>query len=366
MLPSRTASKPPCSALPHRWACSAALAPLALTALSAVEPRAVPIALDGLATRLLSTSAGGAEANDASSYPVLSSDGHFVAFASSASNLVPGDANEAGDVFRKDTVTGAIACVSVASNGFPALDESSSPSISGDGQRVVFASEASDIIATDTNKLIDIFLRELGTQTTTRISESASGAQADGSSSGPRLSADGRFVAFASVATNLVPGDTNGMSDVFVRDLQPGAVERISAGASGVQTDGASEGPSISADGRWVAFASTALNLLSGSTNGEPVRVWDVYVRDRVNGTTVRASSNLLGGKGNGHSFLAAISGEALLVNVSETAVTPEFSVEGRRLDLRDERHIEPLERTPRRELGAKRRAPFEGCRTES
>jgi Tol biopolymer transport system component len=296
--------------------CASCIAPLVLTVLIALAspspptPFAAVLTTDSPMTRRMSLSSQGAQANAESSYPVLSADGHFVAFASSASNLVVGDTNETGDIFVKDCTSGSIVCASMKTDGMPASGESYSPSISADGQRVVFASEAADLVADDTNKMSDVFLRDVVAHTTTRLSASAAGEQADGPSVAPRISSDGRFVAFASLATNLVPGDTNGVSDVFVRDVQAGTIERVSIGVGGEPANGPSEGASISADGRYVAFASTAINLLAGGDGWDPVRVWDVYVRDRVSGTTVRVSGNPSGGKGNGHSHSPAISAD--------------------------------------------------------
>jgi Tol biopolymer transport system component len=275
---------------------------------------ATALAQDAPTTTRISVGADGAQASGESAYPAISGDGRYVAFASSASNLVAGDSNEAGDIFVKDRTSGALTCASISTSGTPAAGESYAPSISGDGQRVVFVSEGADLVAGDGNQMADVFMRDLGAQTTTRISVSQAGVEADGSSSAPRISADGRFVAFASQATNLVAGDTNGESDVFVRDLQTGALERISVAAAGEPADGPSEGPALSADGRYVAFASTSSNLIPGENGAGATKVWDVYRRDRTAGTTVRVSANLSGGKGDGHSFAPAISADGRYV----------------------------------------------------
>src|SRR5262249_45043093 len=128
-----------------------------------------------------------------------------------------------------------------------------------------------------------------------RISVSADGAQGNGSSFFVATSADGRYVAFESFAGNLVPGDTNGKADVFVRDRLTGSIERVSVSSSGVQGNGASGLPSISADGRYVVFESDADNLVPGDTNAAT----DVFVRDRVLGTTTRVSVSSSGAQGN-------------------------------------------------------------------
>jgi Tol biopolymer transport system component len=277
-------------------------------------PPATAAADDLPATARVSIAANGAQGNDASAFPSISSDGSYVAFASSAWNLVAGDTNDAGDVFVKDCTTGGLSCVSLSTADAPANGESYAPSISADGQRIAFVSEASNLVAGDANKMADVFVRDAVSQTTSRISVSQAGVEADGSSSAPRISSDGRFVVFVSHATNLIAGDTNGQPDVFVRDLQSGALERISSGVAGAPADGASEGPALSSDGRYAVFASTASNLIPGEEGLGPTRVWDVYRRDRTSGTTVRVSLNLSGGKGDAHSFAPAISGDGRYV----------------------------------------------------
>src|SRR4029434_8337010 len=128
----------------------------------------------------------------------------------------------------------------------------------------------------DTNGIWDIFVRDLQLGTTERVSVSSAGAQASGLSHAPSVSADGRFVAFTSLAANLVAGDTNGSWDIFVRDRQLGTTERVSLTTSGGQAYSGSISASISADGRFVAFRSTAANLVAGDTNG----CADIFVRD--------------------------------------------------------------------------------------
>jgi Tol biopolymer transport system component len=282
-------------------------------ALECARPERAP---GGIAqpTRRVSNAARGSQANGASGYPSISADGRCIAFASVASNLVAGDENELGDVFVADVAGSALVCASVAPNGRPATGESHAPSISGDGLRVVFVSDAADLVDGDQNHAADVFLRDLRARTTTRVSVSAAGAEADGASYAPRISTDGRWVAFASQASNLVPRDTNGQPDVFLRDLQGGTLERISFAAGGGDADGASEGPALSSDGRYVAFASTALNLVPGENPAGATRVWDVYRRDRAAGTIVRVSASVSGGKGDGHSFAPAISADGRCV----------------------------------------------------
>jgi Tol biopolymer transport system component len=223
----------------------------------------------------------------------ISADGRHAVITSDATNLVRGDTNGRTDVFVRDVVAGTTVRASVSTGGEQADGTSTTAVISADGRYVAFASFATNLVAGDTNGKADVFVRDLATGTTERVSVSSTGAQADGSSStaGLAISANGRYVAFAANATNLVAGDTNNRTDVFVRDLTTGTTERVSVSTTGAQANegigiGSHLTPSLSADGRYVAFDSAASNLVAGDTNGKA----DVFVRDRVAGTTVRAS----------------------------------------------------------------------------
>src|SRR5262249_8644542 len=162
--------------------------------------------------------------------------------------------------------------------------DSLDPALSSNGRYVVFDSIASNLVTGDGNGVFDVFLRDLKNATTERVSVDSSGKEGNDSSRHPAVSMGGRYVAFVSSANNLVPGDSNGAADVFVRDRQNGTTERVSVDSSGTQSDGPSTTCAISTDGRFVAFASAADNLVAGDTNG----VFDVFVRDRQNGTTER------------------------------------------------------------------------------
>jgi Tol biopolymer transport system component len=269
-------------------------------------------------TERVSVSSKGVQGNAQSLYPSLSADGRFVAFYSDASNLVPGDTNGTvfgGDTFVRDRRTGRTQRVSIGPGGVQG-DEASlfAVAISAGGRFVAFNSGASNLVRRDTNGFPDVFIRDLRAGRTELVSVSSNGVQGDGSSGGFRgvtLSAAGRFVAFSSDATNLVPGDTNGFPDVFVRDRRTSTTERVSVGPSGVQGNGESgssrDGPirsvlglavAISAGGRFVAFESDASNLVPRDTNG----FRDVFVRDRRTGKTVRVSVGPDGVQGNGDS----------------------------------------------------------------
>ncbi|WP_165942735.1 PD40 domain-containing protein [Micromonospora sp. KC721] len=238
---------------------------------------------------------GGTEADARSYAPAISADARFVAFVSEATNVVPGDTNGVADIFLRDRQAGTTVRVSGTNADAP----SDAPAISANGRYVTFTSEAA-LVPGDTNGVADVFIRDMRTGSLRRVNVSTSGAQANALTVSPTMSADGRFVAFTSEATNLVSGDTNGVADVFLRDLRAGTTVRASLTADGGQaTGGSSYGPMMSADGRYVVFSSDVTDLVSGDTNG----VADVFLRDLGAGTTVRASLAADGGQGNDGSY---------------------------------------------------------------
>jgi hypothetical protein len=196
----------------------------------------------------------------------ISAGGRYVLFGSEATNLVPGDTNSR-DVFLDDTVTGAIDLISVATNGTPA-GSSASGQVTADGRYVVFQSCASNVVVGDTNGDCDIFVRDRVTGTTEVVSVSSTAELANsGSSAGPSISDDGRFAAYASRASNLVAGDTNQEVDVFLHDRLTGTTVRVSEAVGGGDADNVSQEAFVSADGRFVSYESTATNLVLGDTN---------------------------------------------------------------------------------------------------
>ena len=269
----------------------------------------------GTTTRV-SVDSSGSEANSGSDYPSLSADGRYVAFYSSATNLVAGDTNGASDIFVRDTVAGTTTRVSVDSSGSEGNNDSYYPSLSADGRYVAFYSWASNLVAGDTNGAEDIFVRDTVAGTTTRVSVDDSGSEANSHSYDPSLSADGRYVAFRSAASNLVAGDTNGASDIFVRDTVAGTTTRVSVDGSGSEANSHSYDPSLSADGRYVAFYSWASNLVAGDTNG----VGDIFVRDTVASTTTRVSVDSSGSEANGSSDYLSLSADGRYVAFSSGA----------------------------------------------
>ncbi len=261
-------------------------------------------------TTRVSVSTAGVQGDGDSVGPSISADGRFVAFLSSATNLASGDTNGFLDVFVRDRKLHKTTRVSVSTAGVQGDGDSSQPSISADGRFVAFRSSATNLVSGDTGGFLDVFVRDRNLHKTTRVSVSTAGVQGDGASVLPSVSADGRLVAFASDATNLVSGDTNGFRDVFVRDRKLHKITRVSVSTAGVQGDGGSNGPSISADGLLVAFDSTATNLVSGDTNGFA----DVFVRDRKLHKITLVSVSTAGVQGDGDSFGPVISADGRLV----------------------------------------------------
>ncbi|MFD9336259.1 TolB family protein [Streptomyces sp. NPDC060028] len=261
--------------------------------------------------------AGTAPISNAASGPSISADGRYVAFASLARDLVAGDTNRADDVFVRDRQTGVITRVSVDSAGNQANNVSRNPSISADGRYVAFESFATNLVAGDTNRYRDIFVHDLQTGETTRVSVASHGEQSDSESFHSSISADGRFVAFDSPASNLVFGDTNDIHDVFVRDRQTGETTRVSVDSNGRQGDDISQLPSISADGRYVAFSSGAktLSLFPDNNHAD-----DVFVHDQLTGYTDRISVGVDGNEGNSASRTATISADGRFVAFESTA----------------------------------------------
>lgn len=265
------------------------------------------------ATTRVSIGLSGANPGAVSSAPAVSSDGRFVAFRSEAANLVPGDTNGAADIFVFDRVTSQTTRVSVATGGAQANGESDLPALSADGRYVAFDSYATNLVPGDTNGTVDTFVHDRNTGATTRVSVANDGTQASAypaRGDSPAIVAGGGMVAFASNAPNLVVGDTNGVFDIFVRDWTVGETARMSVATGGLQGNANSLHPAISADGRYVAFQSEASNLVAGDTNNAA----DVFVRDRAAGTTVRASIGTGGTQGNGPSGCPALSGDGHFV----------------------------------------------------
>ena len=279
-------------------------------------------------TTRVSVASDGTEGNAASADPnrsappAISADGRYVTFSSNASNLINGDTNgNIPDIFVHDQQTGQTTCVSIASNGTQGNSESLYPSISADGRYVAFYSLASNLVSGDTNGAVDTFVHDRQTGQTTRVSLASDGTQGNSDSSYPAnpsphaISADGHYVAFCSNASNLVSGDTNGMEDIFVHDRQTGQTTRVSVASDGTQGNAWSFHPAISADGQYVAFYSLASNLVSGDTAN-----WDTFVHDQQTGQTARVSVASDGTPGNVDSYAPAISADGRYVAFDSNA----------------------------------------------
>ncbi|MFN8061436.1 MAG: hypothetical protein U0Q12_19920 [Vicinamibacterales bacterium] len=271
----------------------------------------------------VSVSTGGAQVSGASDQPVLSENGRYIAFRSYAPDVVPGDTNGVADVFVHDNVARRTIRVSVAADGAEANGASGTPSISGDGRWVAFASFASNLVPGDTNGVVDVFAHdrdvdangvfdEPGATTTIRVSVAAGGAQANNLSDAPAVSASGRFVAFHSFASNLAPGLSG--SDVYRKDLATGAIVRVSVGVGGAQAVGSNDMAAprnvMTADGRFVLFLSEADNLVDDDRNGRQ----DLFVRDVELGRNERVTVSTAGLEANGHSWSGVLSADATVV----------------------------------------------------
>lgn len=248
----------------------------------------------------VSESVSGQQANGASGDPSVARgsvqfDRIWVAFTSVATNLVVGDTNGVADIF----VAGRPTRVSVTSDGGQAHGGASTdPSISADGLVVAFTSQATDLVPGDTNGVADIFVRDIAGQTTRRVSVSNGGGQSQGASSSPSISEDGRFVAFASADDQLAGPASQNALDVYVRDLVAGTTQRVSVSSTGEAADSDASQPQLSRGGGHVVFTSAADNLVPGDTNGRT----DVFLRDLSSGTTTRASVSSDGTQSRSHS----------------------------------------------------------------
>jgi Tol biopolymer transport system component len=284
----------------------------------ALATAAPPVLAEEPVTVRVSMSTESAQADGDSDWPALSADGFQMAFASDATTLVPDDTNGTEDIFVFGLATGETTRVSLGSGGVEGDGRSGKPSISADGRFVAFESAAGNLVVGDSNGKQDIFVHDRQAGETTRVSVASDGSQAVGSSTWPSISADGSLVAFTSFAANLVADDSNGQGDVFIHDLTTGETTRVSVGPDGVEGDGISEEPWISSDGRSVAFASMATNLVAGDSNDER----DAFVHDRLTGQTVRVSVASDGSQGDGTAYRPILSADGSLVAFTSSAGT--------------------------------------------
>lgn len=267
-------------------------------------------------TERVSVTSEGEQVNGHSYSGIISHDGLYVVFASQANNLVPQDTNNLWDIFIYNRQTKQIKRITETSNGENANGGSHSPVISYDNQLILFTSSANNLIEGDANNASDVFSYNMLSGDINLISTDSSGVQGNDSSSISSLSVDGRYITFVSRATNLVLNDTNDSFDVFLRDTQTGEVERISVDSDGFQSDGHSGNPVISLDGRYIAFESSATNLVADDSNGK----MDVFLHDTYTGQTIRLSINTEGIEGGKDSIDPAISANGFLVTFSSAS----------------------------------------------
>lgn len=247
-------------------------------------------------SELASVSSNGSQGDDSSLLGSISGDGRWVAFTSLANNLAPGTNNFLWDVFARDRLTGTTMLVSRRTSGVPASGGSSyRPDISRDGRFVAFESRATNLVPGDTNNRQDIFVHDLTTGQTTCVSRGPLGVLGDGDCEYARISADGRFVMFTSAATNLVEGDTNGKKDVFVFDRASGSMTRASVDSAGLQSPRECSGAGFSSDGRYALF------LVGHGAFGSPLTGYALFARDLVAETTIRVSPETFEGLSFGH-----------------------------------------------------------------
>ena len=279
--------------------------------------------------------AQGDGADDACNSPVISGSGSTVAFTTRASNLVPGDPDGIDDIAVVRMRKGQARCASVSSTGVKGDAASADPALDKGGKRVAFSSLATNLVDADTNDVRDIFVHDLVKGVTVRASVAGDGTQADGASEKPTMSGNGRLVVFASHATNLVPGDTNGFEDIFLHDLVTGETRRVSLGLQGVEADGDSSLPRISANGRYVAFLSMARNLVA--LDDFPTR--DAFVVDLKTGATEMVSVGTLGFPSNAGTYSLSISANGRRVafdSMGTNLVSVPGQFEGMDVFLRD------------------------------
>jgi len=264
------------------------------------------------AVSLVSTNAANVGADDDSDRAQISANGRYVVFESKAINLEGDqDADGSSDIFRKDLDTGAVVRVSTSSTGVRASAGCYSAQLSADGNAVVFESDATNLGSVpDDGTTLDIFHKDIGTGKLTLVSSGTDGTRANSSSSNAQVTADGRYVIFETDATNLVPSDENGSSDIFIKNVQTGVLERVSVTADGVEGNLGSYGAKVSANGRYVVFESDATNLVDGDTNDST----DIYRKDLLTGAVERVSIGAGGIQGEFDCYRAQISGDGRYV----------------------------------------------------
>ncbi len=254
---------------------------LGLLALLSIGACPAPFAAELISVSL----SGSSQSAQESRYPAISYDGRYVAFQSSANNLVNGDTNSFRDVFLRDRVRGTT--IRLSQNpvgGIEGDGDSLAPSISGDGKRIVFASFADSFLAG--SRYQTCYLRDLHSNSLSIIDLRSDNGQPSEWCQDASIDLSGQRVAFQARAGNLVPGDTNGWSDIFVRDLAGGAPIRVNLGVGGAEANAESYQPRISGDGNQVLFASDASNLVASDSNA----LRDIFMAPLTGGSLTRIS----------------------------------------------------------------------------
>jgi Tol biopolymer transport system component len=271
----------------------------------------------GITTRI-SVANDGTQSDGNSYYAVISADEQWITYDSDAATLTPADSNGERDIFLYHRPTRTTALLSRADDGTPGNGFSEFPTLSGDGRIIVYHSDATNLVANDTNDIRDIFLYNRDTETTTRLSAAPDGTESNGASARPAISADGQWVTFFSDASNLVNGDNNNTNDIFLYHLTTGITTLISRTPDDSPANGASLHPNISADGAWIAFDSTATNLVADDSNG----VADIFLYERATGTITRLTPN--SADGDSHNPTISLDGSTVAYISSATTLVPD------------------------------------------
>lgn len=278
-------------------------------------------------TSLITQTTGGGRASGGSFMPEVSGDGRWIVFQSIADNLVPSDTNGCLDVFLYDRIHQVMSRVSVDSNGIEGNYISVAPTISHDGEIITFQSDAWNLVPGDVNGNSDVFIHNRLTGVTSRISESASGAGGNWDSFAPALSADGSTIAYTSHATNLGPIDNNLFADIYQWNRGTGTTTLVSSAIGGTPSNHGSGDPCISGDGRFIAFESYASNLVPADGNGHK----DIFLHDSLSGFITRVTQTPAGVEANHYSSQAAISqdGRYITFETHATNLVPGFNPSG-------------------------------------
>lgn len=264
---------------------------------------------------LVSEGMGGNSASGDSADAKITPDGDFIVFTSSADDIVVGDTNNKRDCFVYDVASATFNRI-LTSTGAQVDDHCEEVDISGGTPKIVFTTQATNVVPNDTNGKRDVFTVSIFNTLHERVSVDSAEVQGDDFSHTPAISRDGAYIVFFSQATNMVPGDTNGIGDIYVRDMLNGTTERVSILSNGGQANNTSTDPAISGGGRYVVFGSYASNLVPNDTN----EVRDVFIHDRQTGVTERLSTDENGLQGNDISVYASISGNGEVVTFESLA----------------------------------------------